>query len=384
MEADMKKLKYGMVGGSFDSYIGDVHRQAARMDNLAELKAGNFSRNLEKSRKTAEIWDVDQDRIYGSWSEMAEKEALRGDGIDFVSIVTPNDSHYEIAKCFLEHGIPVICDKPVTFHSRQAEELLKISRDKSLPFAVTYGYTGYPIIRQAREMIEAGTIGELLYVRVRHAEDWVISSVDPESKEELPWRFHPEKVGAALCMGDIGTHAEQLLEQFTGLHIHRLLAMLGTWPKRVLPLETNGTVLLDLGDGIQGELWASQIAIGKTCSPGIFVIGSKGSLEWTHETPSILRYTPLNAPTQLLEAGRSYTSEDSQSLCRVSAAHNEGFLEAFGNIYRNFCEDLLAKKYHIPGKRLPYPTIRDGYRGMKFIEACVESSKKGNVWINLE
>ena len=378
----MKKVRYGMVGGGLGSYIGDVHRHGAMMDDLTVLSAGCFSRHRDKNLETADAWEIPEDRVYANYQEMADKESSRDDGIDFVTIATPNSSHYEIAKCFLEKDIHVLCDKPVTLTVAQAEDLKKIAEKRHLLFAVPYAYTAYPVIRQGRQMIEDGVIGKIIYVRVGHPEDWVISSVPEEPSGKLPWRFDPKMAGESLCSADLGTHAEQLLEQFTGLTIKRLLAKFNTWPA-YLPLETNVTALLDLGDGISGELWASQIAIGKECSPFIYVVGSKGALEWNHETPSILKYTPVNEPTRLLSAGRDYMSKESNSMVRVSAAHHEGYFEAFGNIYRPFCQNLLALKDGKPYQGLPYPSIQEGLNGMKFVHACVESNRLGNVWVDL-
>ena len=378
----MERLKYGMVGGGLGSYIGDVHRHAAQMDDLAELCAGCFSRSYETSLRTADAWGLDASRIYRDYKEMADKEAEREDGIDFVSITTPNVSHYEIARYFMKRGIHVVCDKPLTLTLEQAVELEKIAEENDILFGVTYGYTGYPVIRQAREMIRSGAIGDIIHVRVQHPEDWVIESVSPEPGDELPWRFHPEMVGDALCTGDLGTHAEQLLVQFTGLRIRRVLAMLDTYPA-YLPLETNPSVFMDLGEGRTGVLWASQIAIGKICSPAIYVIGTDGSLEWDHTQPDVLRYTKKGSPTQLLEAGKEYMSPQSNRLNRVSAGHHEGFYEAFGNIYRSYAQVLLAKKEGREADGYTFPDIHDGVDGMRFVHACVESQKKGNVWITL-
>lgn len=224
----MKKLKFGIVGGGLGSFIGEVHRRGIQLNHLAEIKAGCFSRNRDKSLKTADAWGVDPQRVYSTYSEMAEAEAAREDGIDFVVIVTPNNSHYEIAKCFMEHGIHIVCDKPLAITAEQAEELQRMAKERDIQFGVSYGYTGYPMIRQAREMIRNGAIGDIVHVRVQHPEDWVIESVSPEEDKNarLPWRFDPETVGSSLCTGDLGTHAEQLLVQFTGLHIKRVLAML--------------------------------------------------------------------------------------------------------------------------------------------------------------
>ena len=378
----MERLKYGMVGGGLGSYIGDVHRQAARMDDLAELCAGCFSRKYETSLNTADAWGLDHSRVYHNYQEMADAEAAREDGIDFVSITTPNASHYEIARYFIERGIHVVCDKPLTLTLEQALDLEKLAQEKKILFGVTYGYTGYPVIREAREMIRRGVIGEIIHVRVQHPEDWVIDSVSPEPNGELPWRFHPEMVGEALCTGDLGTHSEQLLVQFTGFHIRRVLAMLDTYPA-YLPLETNTSVFLDLGEGRTGVLWASQIAIGKTCSPAIYVIGTDGSLEWDHTQPDLLRYTPKGGATQLLEAGKAYMSPQSNRLNRVSSGHHEGFYEAFGNIYRSYAQVLLARKEGREPADYTYPDIHDGVDGMRFVHACVESQRRGNVWVDL-
>ncbi|MDY4444422.1 MAG: Gfo/Idh/MocA family oxidoreductase [Butyricicoccus sp.] len=380
----MKKLTFGMVGGGQGAFIGEIHRRGVLLNDLAEMKAGCFSRSYDKSLKTAEAWSIAPERVYRTYQEMAEAEAGREDGIDFVIIVTPNVSHYEIAKCFMEHDIHVMCDKPLAMTTEQAEELQTIAKEREIQFGMTYTYTGYPIIRQAREMIRNGAIGDIVHVRVQHPEDWVIESVSPEQEKDakLPWRFDPACVGSALCTGDLATHAEQMLVQFTGLHVKRVLAMFDTYPK-YLSLETNTTVLLDLGDGIQGELWASQIAIGKPCAAGIYVIGTEGALEWNHETPSILRYTKRNGTTQLLEAGREYTYQESSRLCYASVGHHDGFNEAFGTIYRSYCEVLLAKKENREPENYTFPTIDDGVDGMRFVEACVESHKKGNVWVDV-
>ena len=378
----MERLRYGIVGGGLGSYIGNVHRHAAMMDDLSELCAGCFSRNPGTNLQTAEAWNISRDRTYRNYQEMADAESAREDGIDFVTIATPNASHYEIAKYFMERGIHIVCDKPLTLTVEEALELEQIAAERDILFGVTYGYTGYPVIRQAREMIAEGAIGKIIHVRVQHPEDWVIESVGSEAPEELPWRFRPEIVGEALCTGDLGTHAEQLLVQFTGLRIKRVLAMMDYYPSW-LPLETNTTVMLDLGDSVTGVLWASQLASGKTCSPSIYVIGSEGALEWDHEQPDLLRYTPRGEATQILEAGKGYMKSESKRLTRVSAAHHEGFYEAFGNIYRSYAQVLLAKKEGRTPDSYTFPDIHDGVEGMKFVHACVTSQKSGNIWVAL-
>lgn len=379
----MKRLKYGMVGGGLGAYIGCCHRHGARMDDLCELVAGSFSRSWEKSMCTADAWNLpDMNRIYADYREMAECESKREDGIDFVTIVTPNSSHFEIAKCFMEHGINVMCDKPLTTTVEEAKELQRMAHEKNLLFGLTYTYTGYAVIRQAREMIRAGAIGDIIHVRVAHPEDWVIESISPEPSGELPWRLNPDIAGSSLCTADLGLHAEQMLVQFTGLHVKKVLAMFDTYP-RYLPLETNSTVLLDLGNGVKGELWASQIASGIACEPSIYVMGSEGALQWDYSMPEVLKYSKKGQPIQYLEAGRPYMCKESLRITRVDAQHHEGYYEAFGNIYRSYAEVLMAKMDGREAESYTFPTIDDGVMGMRFVEACVESQKNSNIWIEL-
>ena len=240
-------LKFGMIGGGLGSYIGKFHRWGAMLDDSAELVCGCFSRSMDRNRATAEAYHLpDTSRVYADFREMADKESAREDGIDFVPIMTANDTHYEITKCFLEHGIHVICNKPLALRTEEAEELARIAEERGLLFCITYSYTGYALIRQAREMIRADAIGDILHVRVQHPEDWVISSAVDGKVDISAWRFQTEKVGPSLCANDLGTHAEQMVTQFTGLHVKRVLAMLDTYP-RDLPLDTNVNVLMDFG-----------------------------------------------------------------------------------------------------------------------------------------
>ena len=376
----MERLRFGMVGGGIGSYIGSTHKIAATLDDKAELVAGCFSRSPEKNRKSAEAWHLpDMSRVYDNYEEMAAREGERADGIRFVSIVTPNASHYPAAKAFMEHGIHVMCDKPLAMTVEQAEELVRIAEERDLLFGVSYGYTGYPVIRQAREMIENGMIGEIAHVRVSHPEDYMMETEIPEDPEDYPWRFRPEFVGEALCTADLGSHAHMLMHQFTGLNVKRVLAMIDRFPRNV-PMETNTTALLDLGDGITGELWASQIALGKSCSPHILVIGSKGSLEWDHEKPDLLRYRKVNGCIEILESGKDYMCEASRNLNFVSPGHHEGFYEAFGSVYRSFIECLNAKIQNRDPGTYRFPTVRDGADGMRFIAACMKSVRNGNTW----
>ena len=382
----MNRLRYGMVGGGLGSFIGETHWHASQISNLSDLVAGCFSRKKEVSLKTAEKWNLpDPDRIYGDWKEMAEAEAAREDGIDFVVVATPNSSHYDVAKCFLEHGIHVLSDKPMTRDVEEAEELCRIAAEKNLFYGLTYGYTGYPAIRQAREMIRSGAVGKILYVRVCHPEDWVaetdFSGIE-SGEAQVPWRFRPEIAGQSLCTADLGSHAEQMLVQFTGLHVRRVLAMFDTYPD-VLPLETNVTALLQLDEGVTGELWASQIAEGKLCDPEIYVVGTKGALEWKHSEADILRFTEKGKGTLLLHAGRDYMTRESNRLMYVAAGHHSGFLEGFASIYQSFCETLLAAREGRDADGWIFPSGEDGLACMRFIRACVESNRAGNVWVDL-
>lgn len=376
-------LKFGMIGGGLGSYIGKFHRWGAMLDDSAELVCGCFSRSMDKNRATAEAYHLpDTSRVYADFREMADKESTREDGIDFVSIMTANDTHYEIAKCFLEHDIHVICDKPLALRTEEAEELARIAEERGLLFGITYSYTGYALIRQAREMIRAGVIGDILHVRVQHPEDWVISGAVDGKVDTSAWRFQPKKVGSSLCANDLGTHAEQMVTQFTGLHVKRVLAMMDTYP-RDLPLDTNVNVLMDFGGGVTGALWASQIAIGHECDSGIYVIGTEGSLEWTATDCDHLIYTPRSQPSQRLSAGADYLLDASTRLSRVGAGHNEGFIEAFSNIYRSFCNVLSDRKAGRENTTDTFPTVEDGVLGVRFVEACVRSHTAGGVWMDV-
>ncbi|MFV0529453.1 MAG: Gfo/Idh/MocA family protein [Lachnospiraceae bacterium] len=376
-------LRFGMLGGGNGGFIGNVHRQGASMDDLAVLSAGCFTRDEEKNLETGRRWHItDESRIYKNYSEMARAESSRSDGIDFVCITTPNASHYEIAKCFMEHGIHIMCDKPLALNLEQSLELQAISKERGLLFGLTYTYTGYAAIRQAREMIRKGEIGEILHVVAEYPQDWVISSLVQEKSDQAAWRFNPATTGESLCTGDIGTHLEQLIAQATGLELKRVLARFDTYP-RDLPLETNTTILLDYGNAVTGTMWASQIAIGFECELRLRVFGSKGSLEWRHASPGSLYFTRINEPTQKYSVNREYMTEECNRLCRLPAGHPEGYFEAFGNIYRSFCETLLARLSDSTPDSFTYPTIDDGVKGMQFVHACVKSHQSGNTWVDV-
>ena len=374
------KLSFGMVGGGNGAFIGNVHRRGACADELAVLKAGCFTRNPEKNRETAAAWNVsDLSRVYGSYQEMAEAESSREDGIDFVSIVTPTDTHYEITKCFLNHGIHVVCDKPICINTAQGLELQKIAEEKGLAFGVTYTYASYAVIRQAREMIDRGEIGEIINIIAEYPQDWLIVSTVAKKSDQALWRLDPVRAGGSACCADIGTHLEALISQMTGLKLESVLARFT--PYKNSPLEHDIQVLMNYEGNVPGMMWASQIATGSDCGVRIRVYGDKGSLEWRHTRPMELLYAPLNEPVRILTANKEYCYDACTQQCRLPAGHPEGFYEAFANVYRAFCCDLLARKGQTVPDGRRYPTVADGIAGLRFTEACMRSAQEGNVWV---
>ena len=374
------KLTFGMVGGG-GGFIGDVHRHGALMDDLSILVAGCFSRNSEKNHAFAEKWNItDPQRVYTSYQEMAEQESLREDGIDFVSITTPNDTHYPIAKCFLEHGIHIMCDKPLALNAQQGRELAALAKEKNLLFGVTYTYTGYAMTRQAREMIDHGEIGKITCIQGEYPQEWLAVSLVSGSSEQATWRQDPARSGASGCCADIGTHVECLIAQMTGLHPARVIARFDSIPADI-PLETNAQMMVEFEGGIPGMIWTSQIAMGHETELTIRIFGEKGSIEWSHLKPWELRVTRINQPPQIYTTNRDYLYPAAKELCRLPSGHIEGFYEAFGNLYRSFCMNLIARKTGGDPGSFRYPTVEDGLRGIEFVDACLKSNANGNIWI---
>lgn len=377
------RLKFGMIGGA-GGFIGDVHRHAAHMDDLALLTAGCFSRNADKSRAFAEKWNItDLSRVYPDYQTMAEAESAREDGIDFVSITTPNDTHYPIAKCFLEHGIHIMCDKPLALNAEQGRELAKLAKEKDLLFGVTYTYTGYAMIRQAREMIDAGEIGRITCIQGEYPQEWLAVSLVSGSSEQATWRQDPARSGASGCCADIGTHVECLISKMTGLHPTRVIARFDSIPSDI-PLETNAQMMIEFDGGVPGMIWTSQVAMGYETAVGVRVFGEKGSVEWNHLRPWELRVTRINQPPQVYTANRDYLYPAAKELCRLPSGHIEGFYEAFGNLYRGFCMNLIAKKTGGDPGSFRYPTVEDGVRGIEFVDACLKSNANNNIWVPIE
>lgn len=376
-------LRYGMIGGGNGAFIGDVHRRGAFLGGLAKLTAGCFTRNPEANVKTAGEWNVeDKSRIYTSYKEMAEEEAKREDKIDFVAITTPNDTHYDIARTFMEQGIHIMCDKPLTITEEEALELECIAKDQNLCFGVTYSYAGYAMVRQAREMIEQGEIGDIVHVTTEYPQDWLLLGLRSEETRSKMWRLDPERSSGSLCTVDIGTHLEHLIVAATGMEVESVLARFDYSPEDI-PLETNSTVMLKFANGVSGTLWSSIVAIGHDADVRIRIYGTKGSLEWYHGSAGLLKYSKLGEPVQIYSMNRDYNHEASLEMSHLPSGHPEGYYESFGNIYRAFCQDIIARRNGKDKKTFRYPDVHDGIQGVRFVNACVKSNRLGNVWVDL-
>ncbi len=382
----MKKLKMGMIGGGIGSFIGAIHRNAAFLDNCIELVSGSFSSDFNNSLETGKNLYLDPRRIYKSYDEMFLEELKLDDKdrIDFVSIVTPNHIHFDPAIKALENGFPVIIDKPMTYDTKQAEQLVKKVNDTKIPFAVTHTYTGYPMVKEAKSLISLGKIGKLRKVTVEYPQGWLTSSLEKTDNKQASWRTDPTKSGKAGSMGDIGTHAANMVEYVTGKKIIKLYSKVNTVVEGRL-LEDDGNVLISLEDNIEGNLMTSQIASGEENNLKIRVWGDIGGIEWKHSDPNTLLVKLDGQPTQIYRAGvdNSYLSEFTLANCRTPSGHPEGFIEAFANIYRNFSYSVNNFNNSKPNDpKYDYPTVDEGLRGMQFIDAVIESSKSSK-WINI-
>ena len=376
-------LRYGMVGGGQGAFIGDVHRKAIALDGSAALVAGCFSRSHENTVATGRGLGLRDERLYRTFPEMAEAEAGRKDGIDFVVIVTPNAQHYPVAKAFLSRGINVVCDKPLVFEVKEGEELASLARAKGLLFCVTYTYTGYPVVKHAREMIARGDIGEIRFVNAEYPQEWLSTLLEKEGQKQAAWRADPAQTGKSNCVGDIGSHVENMVRYMTRLELVRLCARLDTFvPGRVL--DDNASILVEYKGGAKGLYWSSQIAVGYDNALRVRVFGSKGSIGFSQENPNYLTVSRLGQPTQVLSRGRDPLYPHAQAYSRIPSGHPEGYFEAFANIYKTFTGALAKKKAGAPleEKELDFPNIEDGISGVRFIGKCVESSQKGAVWVN--
>ncbi len=376
----------GMVGGGPGAFIGNVHRIAARLDDQIELVCGAFSSTPEKSKAQGKELFLDPNRAYGSWEEMIREEAkLPADvRMDFVSIVTPNHMHFPPAYAALEAGFHVISDKPMTLSTEEAKKLVDKVKETGLVFGLTHNYTGYPMVKQARQMVAVGELGKIRRVLVEYPQGWMAEKLEDTGQKQAAWRSDPQKSGAAGAIGDIGTHAENLASYIIDQEPAQLLSETNRMVEGRI-LDDDASVLLRFNGGAKGLLFCSQIAVGEENALKVRVYGEKGGLEWNQMEPNSLRRTYLNDPATIMRTGVGSLSAISQTATRLPAGHPEGFLEAFANIYRGVTQAIRVHNGEDLGDavRLDFPTVEDGYRGMLFIEKVIESSEKGNVWVEL-
>ncbi len=376
-------IRLGMVGGGNDAFIGGVHRIAARIDGQFQLVAGALSSTPEKAQASGRALGLDPQRSYDDFAIMAERESARPDGIEAVSIVTPNHVHFAAACEFLKRGIHVICDKPLTSTLEDAHKLADVAASSDALFILTHNYTGYPMIRQAREMIAAGELGELRVVQAEYPQDWLTEAQEDQGNQQAQWRTDPARSGAGGCIGDIGTHAFNLLSFVTGLQVDTLSADLHSFVTG-RRLDDNAHVMLRFAGGARGMLWSSQVAPGNENGLRLRIYGAKGGLEWAQEDPNYLWYTPFGEPKRLITRNGAGSGPAAARVSRIPAGHPEGYLEGFATIYAEAARAIHARRI---GQAVPddviYPTIADGVQGVAFIEACVHSSRENSAWVHL-
>jgi predicted dehydrogenase len=374
-----------MVGGGRDAFIGGVHRMAMRLDGKIELVAGAFSSNPQKAKLSGEDLLLDPKRVYADYRTMATEEGRlpAGERIDFVSVVTPNRTHVPVAKTFLEAGFNVVCDKPLAFDLEEARALRDVVRKTGKVFALTHNYTGYPMVKEARELVRSGELGEILKVVAEYPQGWLIKPIDEEGQKQASWRTDPQQAGAAGCIGDIGTHAENLGRYITGLQIDELCAEFTSFVKG-RQLEDDANLLVRYKGGAKGVLSASQILVGEENDLSIRVYGTKASLEWHQEDPNELMVKHADKPRRTYRRGNEYVSDTAKRFTRLPSGHPEAFIEAFANIY---VEAARAIEAEVDGRAIPgdcdFPTVDDGVEGMAFIATAVQSAKAGCVWTRM-
>jgi predicted dehydrogenase len=381
--AEGGKIRLGMVGGGEGAFIGAVHRLAARMDGHYDLVAGALSSTAEKSRRSGEALGLAPDRIYGDYQSMAKAEAARADGVEVVAIVTPNHVHAGPAIAFLEAGIHVICDKPLARSLGEGQAMRAAVEASGRIFALTHNYTGYPLVRRAREMVKAGELGEIRLVQVEYPQDWLTGPTEATGNKQAEWRVDPERSGAGGALGDIGTHAYNLADFVTGIEVSELCAELTSFGAG-RKLDDNVQMLLRYANGARGSLWASQVAPGNENGLRIRVYGTKGGLLWVQANPNEMFWSPLGESTRIVTRGGPDSGAAAGRVTRIPAGHPEGYLEGFGNVYS---EVALAIKAARSGEKPPegvhFPTIADGLKGLAFIEAAVKSSRANGAWVKL-
>jgi predicted dehydrogenase len=380
----MAKLKLGMVGGGQGAFIGGVHRIASRIDNHYELVAGALASNPEIAHASARELGINDDRSYATFQDMAEKESSREDGIDVVAIVTPNHLHYPIAEAFLSKNIHVICDKPLTHNLEDAEKFLESVKKSNALFALTHNYTGYPMVRQAREMFRNGEIGVLRVIQVEYAQDWLTLPIENEGQKQASWRTDPSKAGMGGSIGDIGSHAFNLVDFITGAKLNELCADISSFvPGR--KNDDNAHVLLRYENNVKGMLWSSQVAPGNENALRIRIYGDKGGMEWEQENPNYLTVDIFGKAKKIIRRAGNETIDIGNRITRIPPGHPEGYLEGFANIYSDFAKQILAFKDNQKPEKdiLLVPSIEDGVKGVKFITTVVESGSNGGKWIKV-
>lgn len=385
-----RKLKMGMVGGGPGAFIGEVHRKASRMDGGIELVAGAFGTNPRKSKQMGRELGLDSKRVYRNYKEMIERELKLPDGerVDFVSVTTPNNWHFPIAMDSLKAGFHVMCEKPVTFNVKEAKDLKKIVKKSKMVFGLMHNYTGYPMVKLARDMVRLGELGKIRKIVIQYPQGWLATAIERNGQRQASWRTDPQQSGGSGCMGDIGTHAENLAEYITGLKIAYICADLTTFVKG-RQLEDDGNCLLRFDNGAKGVLHASQISIGEENNLAIWIYGEKKGIEWHSEHPNYLYVKELDGPVQVWKRGNPYVAAKSAAArraTRLPSGHPEAFIEAFANIYCNFADTVRA---NIVGQKpdklaLDFPTVEDGLRGMLFIETVLASAHSRQKWTRMK
>ena len=378
-----RRIRLGMVGGGQGAFIGNVHRIAARLDDKYVLCAGALSSDPQRAAASAREFGIDDERSYPNFSDMATAEAARDDGIDVVAVVTPNHLHHPIAKAFLDAGIHVICDKPLAVTSEQSRDLIDAAKRANRILAVTYNYSGYPMIRQARAMVASGELGNIRLVQAEYVQDWLADAIEQTGQKQAAWRTDPAKSGAGGCIGDIGTHAYQLATFVTGLTLESLCADLSCFVEG-RRLDDNAALLLRFKGGAKGMLWASQVAVGNENSLSLRVYGDKGGLSWRQEAPNELWFTTLGGSAQRITRGGAGAGPEAGRVSRIPAGHPEGYLEAFASIYTEVAAAIRAHRDGIDvDADLVFPVGEDGLKGVAFVEAAVRSSEAGAGWVAL-
>jgi predicted dehydrogenase len=375
------RIRLGMVGGGRGAFIGAVHRIAARLDDQYELVAGCFS--SDAGRAAASAADLGVARSYASFADMATREARRRDGIEAVAIVTPNHLHAPVAMQFLKRGIHVICDKPLTHSLPEAKKLARAAQAAGVVFALTHNYTGYPMIRQAKELVDTGVLGDIRLVQVEYAQDWLSDPIEQMGQKQADWRTDPARSGAGGATGDIGTHAFNLAGFVTGLTLDSLSADLHSFVagRRV---DDNAHVLLRYTSGARGMLWCSQVAAGVENGLKLRVFGTKAGMAWEQENPNYLHVTPLGAPPYRLSRGGAGTGDAAGRVTRIPSGHPEGYLEGFANIYAEAARAIIARREGLPlDPAVTFPSLQQGLEGVAFVDACVRSSKRNAAWVKL-